>query len=77
MILAVVYLVNLIPKAGHLICPSTAPPWWSRGWDFALPLQGAQAQVQFLVGELRSCMPDGTTKKNALPYTTKFSVIVF
>ena len=47
----------------------------ARGWDFALPLQGAQ--VQFLVGELRSCMPDGTTKKNALPYTTKFSVIVF
>ena len=30
-------------------------PWLSSGWDSVLPLQGAQ--VQSLVGELRSCKP--------------------
>ena len=31
-------------------------PWWSSGWDFSLPMQGAQARS--LVGELETaCMP--------------------
>ena len=36
-------------------------PWWSSGYDSALPLQGAW--VQSLVGKLRSPMPRVTAQK--------------
>lgn len=58
-ILAVIYLVDLIPKPGH--SASTAPPWWSRGWDFALPLQGPQVPVPGWGTKIT--MPDGTQAK--------------
>ena len=35
-------------------------PWWSSGYDSALPLQGAW--VRSLVGEIRSCIPCGVAK---------------
>ena len=35
-------------------------PWWPRGQDSAIPLQGAQVRCPF--GELRSRMPQGTAK---------------
>ena len=37
-------------------------PWWSSGYDFMLPLQGAQ--VQSLVGELRFHNLLSTAKNN-------------
>ena len=37
-------------------------PWWSNGWVSTFPLQ--MAQVQSLVGEIRSCKPCGLAKKN-------------
>ena len=40
-----------------------AIPWWSRGQDSALPLQGAQFPSS-LVGELRSHVPLSAAKKN-------------
>ena len=39
-------------------------PWWSSGLDSALPTQGAW--VRSLIGELRSCMPNGRAKKKKL-----------
>ena len=43
-------------KKGHL-----GLAWWSSGLDSALPMQ--EAQVQSLVGELRSHMPHSMAKK--------------
>ena len=39
-------------------------PWWSSGYDSALPLQGVQ--VRSLVRELRSHMLRGTAKKKKI-----------
>ena len=37
-------------------------PWWSSGWDSALPLQ--EVWVQSQAGELGSCIPHGAAKTN-------------
>ena len=48
-------------------------PWWSRGNDSTLPLQGAQ--VQSLVWQLRSHVPCGTEKKKSKRFKWKNEVL--
>lgn len=47
-------------------------PWWSGGWDSELLTQGAQ--VQSLVGQLRSHMLHAITKKTKQNKTQKQSI---
>ena len=67
----ILYLCGSFPKLGKF----SGIPWWSSGSDSKLPL--LRAQLQSLVGELKSHKPRGAAKKKIREIFTHYSFKYF